>query len=55
VNPATKNNKIKDAEAKKISPFLKLPLTSVNVQLTTLIVAGIEIIIVIVLYNALLR
>ena len=56
---AQRNNiwKAKDfeAEAKKIRPFLKLPLTRVNVQLTTLIVAGIEIIIVIVLYKARLR
>jgi hypothetical protein len=54
VNPATKNKRINEPDAKKIKSFLKLPFTKVNVQFTTLIVAGIEIIIVIVLYKALL-
>jgi len=49
VTPATKKNKIKDRTAKKTISTFKAPLTSVKVQLTTLIVAGIEIIIVTVL------
>lgn len=55
VNPATKKNIMKEIVAKKIRSDLIAPLTSVNVQLTTLIVAGILIIIVIVLYRARLR
>jgi len=52
VNPATKKNKIKEITEKKIKSLRNEPLTKVKVQLTTLIVAGIDIIIVIVLYNA---
>jgi hypothetical protein len=52
VNPATKKNAINDITDKNIRSFFKDPLIRVNVQLTTLMVAGIEIIIVMVLYNA---
>jgi len=43
---------MKDITDKKIRSFFNEPFINVNVQLTTLIVAGIEIIIVIVLYSA---
>jgi hypothetical protein len=49
VTPATKNKKINDTTAIKTISTFKAPLTSVNVQFTNLIVAGIEIIIVTVL------
>lgn len=52
VKPATKKNKIKDTNAKKIISTFNAPFTNVNVQFTTLIVAGIDIIIVTVLYKA---
>jgi hypothetical protein len=39
----------------KAASIFKAPLTNVKVQFTTLIVAGNEIVIVIVLYNVLLR
>jgi hypothetical protein len=54
VKPATKKNSIKEITAKKIKSFFKAPFNKVNVQLTTLIVAGSEIIMVTVLYRALL-
>jgi hypothetical protein len=54
VKPATKNNNKKEIENKNGKSIFKAPLTSDSVQLTTLIVAGIEIIIVIVLYIVLL-
>jgi len=54
VKPATKKNKIKDITAKKTKSFFKAPFNKVKVQFTTFMVAGIEIIIVIVLYKALL-
>jgi len=54
VTPATKKNIIKDKTAKKTMSIFRAPFTKVKVQLTTLIVAGIEIIIVTVLYKALL-
>jgi len=49
ITPATKNKKIKDTTPMNTISTFKAPLTKVNVQLTTLIVAGIEIIIVTVL------
>lgn len=54
VTPATKNKKIKETTPIKTMSTFKAPLTNVKVQLTTLIVAGIEIIMVTVLYKALL-
>jgi len=54
VKPATKNNNKNDNENKNGKSIFKAPLTNDNVQFTTLIVAGIEIIIVIVLYIVLL-
>jgi hypothetical protein len=54
VTPATKKNIMKDKTAKKTMSTFNAPLTKVKVQLTTLIVAGIDIIIVTVLYRALL-
>jgi hypothetical protein len=54
VNPPTKNTKIYAIDQAKTASTFKAPLTNVSVQLTTLIVAGNEIIIVIVLYNDLL-
>jgi hypothetical protein len=54
VKPATKKNKIKETTDKKVKSFFKDPFTKVKVQLTTFIVAGIDIIIVTVLYKALL-
>jgi len=52
VTPATKKKRIKDTIAKNTISTFNAPLTSVKVQFTTLIVAGIEIIIVTVLYKA---
>jgi hypothetical protein len=49
VKPATKKNNMKDKRAKKTISTFNAPFTKVNVQLTTLMVAGIEIIIVTVL------
>jgi hypothetical protein len=54
VKPATRKNKINDMIPSRIRLFFIIPLTNVYVQLTTLIVAGSEIIIVIVLYSDLL-
>jgi hypothetical protein len=54
VTPATKNKKIKETTAINTISTFKAPFTKVKVQLTNFIVAGIEIIIVTVLYNALL-
>jgi hypothetical protein len=55
VNPATKKKKINDIEAYKAASTFRAPFNKLNVQLTTFIVAGSEIIIVSVLYSALLR
>ena len=52
VNPATKKNKINETIATSITSTFKALVTKVKVQFTTLIVAGNEIIIVIVLYSA---
>lgn len=52
VNPATKKKNIKEIEAYKAASTFKAPFSRLKVQLTTLIVAGREIIIVIVLYKA---
>jgi hypothetical protein len=49
VKPATKKNKINDINDINIKSFFIAPFTKVNVQFTTFIVAGIDIIIVIVL------
>jgi hypothetical protein len=54
VTPATKNKNIKETTPIKTTSIFRAPFTSVKVQLTTLIVAGIEIIMVTVLYKALL-
>jgi hypothetical protein len=54
VKPATKKKKINDITPYKIKLFLIIPFKSVNVQFTTFIVAGKDIIIVIVLYKDLL-
>jgi hypothetical protein len=48
--PTVKTNKYATANIKDVSTF-KAPFSSVKVQFTTFIVAGNEIIIVIVLYN----
>ncbi|MCB1712104.1 MAG: hypothetical protein KDH96_06415 [Candidatus Riesia sp.] len=55
MNPATKKNNIKEIIDNKTKSVCSAPFNKVNVQLTTFMVAGIEIIIVIVLYSALLR
>jgi hypothetical protein len=52
VNPATKKKKIKEIDAYRAASTFKAPFNKLNVQFTTLIVAGSEIIIVIVLYKA---
>ena len=54
VKPPTKKTKIYEIAAKSAASILIAPLNNVNVQLTNLIVAGKEIIIVIVLYIFLL-
>jgi len=54
VTPATKNKNMNETTPIKTISTFKAPLTKVNVQFTTLIVAGIDIIIVTVLYKALL-
>jgi len=46
---------MKENDDKKIKSLRKAPFTKVKVQLTTFMVAGIDIMIVIVLYSALLR
>jgi hypothetical protein len=54
VKPPTKNTRIYAIDQAKTTSTFNAPLINVNVQLTTLIVAGKEIIIVIVLYKDLL-
>jgi hypothetical protein len=54
VKPDTKKNNIYDMANNKAASTFRAPFTKVNVQLTTLIVAGREIVIVIVLYKVLL-
>jgi len=54
VKPPTKNTNIYAIDQANTTSNLRAPFINVNVQLTTFIVAGREIIIVIVLYNDLL-
>jgi hypothetical protein len=54
VKPATKKKKIKEIQDSKAGLINKAPLTKLKVQFTTLIVAGRDIIIVIILYRDLL-